>query len=162
MIQRIAIVVVVLLLVEPALAEPEKGAARDPQTIRAKYAKQPCKKLSISEPVEVTETLYYKDGGSIGLVLMDSKKVQHKFAWDGREGKPRSIFVGVDYPNEKTGRRLGSLEEEELYGVLIRWVNRHPKRDAFFDEKKEINDEKRPSLWEFRRFFLNLDERFTK
>lgn len=137
-------------------------SSENTQSVREKYEKLPCKTLAIAEPVELTKVYYYKDGGTIGLLLTDAKKVEHKFCLDGREGKSRSLFVGVTYPNEQNGKRvdLRGAEESELYGVLLRWVKKHPQRDAIFDEKKDIDSQ--PNLWEFRRFFLRLDERFTQ
>jgi hypothetical protein len=119
--------------------------------------------LAIVEPVEVSQAFYWKDGGSHGLELKDAKGTAHRFALDGRDKKPRCLFVGVTYPSETNGKQIDiqGVEEQELYAVLLRWVNRHPQREAFFDGSKKL-DESKERLWEFREFFLRMDQRFTK
>jgi hypothetical protein len=144
--------------------DPEQKAAKpDLQSLRAAFAEKPCKALAIVEPVEVKEVFYWKDGGSIGLELKDAKGTVHQFALDGRAKNPRCLFLGVNYPSEKTGKRVDiwGVEEQELYSVLLRWVNRHPQRDALFDAAKKL-DESKQRLWEFRAFFLRMDDRFRQ
>jgi hypothetical protein len=143
---------------------PEDDAKKgDPQSVRAALAKKPCKVLAIVEPVEVSEAFYWKDGGSIGLELKDAKGKVHRFALDGRAKKPSCLFVGVTYPSDAAGKRveIQGVEEQELYAVLLRWVNGHPQRDALFDGAKKL-DESKQRLWEFREFFLRMDRRLVK
>jgi hypothetical protein len=137
-----------------------KAAKPDLQSVRDAFAKKPCKALAIAEPIEVKEVFYWKDGGSIGLELKDAKGTVHRFALDGRAKQGRCLFLGVTYPSETKGKRVDiwGAEEQELYAVLLRWVNRHPQRDAFFDGSKKL-DESKQRLWEFREFFFRLDDR---
>src|SRR5262249_50800508 len=141
--------------------QEQKIAKTDLQSVRAAFARKPCKALAIVEPVEVKEVLYWKDGGSIGLELRDAKGTVHPFALDGRAKKSRSLFLGVTYPTETNGKRadIWGAEEQELYSVLLRWVNRHPQKEALFDGSKKL-DESKQRLWEFREFFLRMDDRF--
>jgi hypothetical protein len=143
-------------------SEP-KAAKPDLQSLRAALAKKPCKTLAIVEPVQVKQVFYWKDGGSIGLELKDAKGTVHRFALDGRAKKSRCLFLGVTYPSETNGKRVDiwGVEEQELYSALLRWVNRHPQRDALFDGSKKLNESKQ-RLWEFREFFLRLDDRFRQ
>jgi hypothetical protein len=140
-----------------------KPAKPDLQSARAAFAKKPCKALAIVEPVEVKEVFYWKDGGSIGLELKDAKGKVHRFALDGRAKQTRCLFLGVTYPSETKGKRIDvwGAEEQELYAVLLRWVNRHPQRDALFDASRKL-DESKQRLWEFRAFFLRMDDRFRQ
>src|SRR5262245_62123688 len=140
-----------------------KEGKRDAESVRAALAKKPCKALAVVEPVEVKEVFYWKDGGSLGLELKDAKGTIHRFALDGRAKESRCLFLGVTYPSEKSGKRIDvwGAEEQELYSVLLRWVNRHPQRAAFFDGSKKL-DESKERLWEFREFFLRMDDRFRQ
>jgi hypothetical protein len=142
----------------------QKGGKPDLESARATLAKKPCKVLAIVEPVEVKQVFYWKDGGSLGLELKDTKGTVHRFALDGREkGGPRNLFLGVTYPNEKAGKRVDywAVEEQELYAVLLRWINRHPQRDGLLGSKK-LDEESRAKLWEFQAFFGRLDARFRQ
>ena len=144
--------------------EPEAKAPRpDLQSLRAAFARKPCKLLGIVEPVEVKQVFYWKDGGSIGLELKDARGKVHRFALDGRAKGSRNLFLGVTYPNEKEGKEVDvwAPEEQELYAVLLRWVNRHPQRDALLDASRKL-DESKERLWEFREFFFRLDDRFRQ
>src|SRR5262249_49828896 len=121
---RLAIALVgLLLLCSPgAQAEPAKKDGKpDLETVRATYAKKPCKALAIVEPVEVKNVYYWKDGGSIGLEVKDAKGTVHLFALDGREKGSRNLFVGVTYPSESKGKEIDTwgAEEQELYAVLL-------------------------------------------
>ncbi len=143
--------------------ERPKDGERNLESARAAFAKKPCKMLAIAEPVEVKEVLYWKDGGSIGLELKDAKGKVHRFALDGRAKKSRALFLGVTYPSETKGKRVDiwAVEEQELYAVLLRWVNRHPQRDALLDGSRKL-DESKQRLWEFRELFLRMDDRFRQ
>jgi hypothetical protein len=143
---------------------PDKRTAKpDLQSVRAAALKKPCKALAIVEPVEVKAVFYWKDGGSLGLELKDAKGTVHRFALDGRAKKSRSLFLGVTYPSETTGKQVAiwGVEEQELYSVLLRWVNRHPQKDALLDGSRKL-DESKQRLWEFREFFLRMDDRFRQ
>jgi hypothetical protein len=143
--------------------EPDQKAKPDLQSLRAAFAKKPCKLLAIVEPVEVKEVFYWKDGGSIGLELKDAKGTVHRFAVDGRAKKSRNLFLGVTYPSVTEGKQVAvwGPEEQELYAVLLRWVNRHPQREALLDGSRKL-DESKERLWEFRQLFLRMDDRFRQ
>jgi hypothetical protein len=145
---------------EPA----QKQAKPDLQSLRDAFAKKPCKALAIVEPVEVKEVFYWKDGGSLGLELKDAKGTIHSFALDGRAKQTRCLFLGVTYPSEEKGKRVEvwAPEEQELYAVLLRWVNRHPQRDALLDATRKLDESKDNRLWESRAFFLRMDDRFRQ
>jgi hypothetical protein len=140
-----------------------KGEKRDLESARAAMAKRVCKALTIAEPVEVKDVLYWKDGGSIGLELKDAKGTIHRFAWDGRAKQARTLFVGVTYPSEKEGKQveIWGAEEQDLYAVLLRYVNRHAQKAALLDSSLKL-DESKERLWEFREFFFRLDDRFRQ
>lgn len=144
-------------------AETPTTKKEDAAAIRKRFADAPCQVLKIAEPVEVSEIHYYKDGGSIGLVLTDEKKVQHRVCFDGRKRGVFPIVFDVIYPSQPGGRVVSvrGPEESDLYRVLLRWANRHPQRPALYDESIRIDDAKSLKMWEVREFFLRLDRRFT-
>jgi hypothetical protein len=140
-----------------------KGAKPDLQSARDTFARKACKALAIVEPVEVREVFYWKDGGSIGLELKDARGTLHRFALDGRARQARHLFLGVTYPSETNGTwvDIWGAEEQELYSVLLRWVNRHPQREALLDGSRKL-DESKQRLWDIREFFLRMDDRFRQ
>src|SRR5437016_1017764 len=142
---------------------------------RARYAKQSAEVLKIAEPVEVSKVYYWKDGGSIGIELTDAKKAKHLFCLDGRmlpskdrpndkEVGTRNLFIGATYPTGKEAKKveLRGPEESALYGVMLRWANKHPKRATLFDASIDLNRKEDGNLWEIRAFLLKLDARFTQ
>jgi hypothetical protein len=133
------------------------------EAVRDKYAKLAADVLKIAEPIEVTEVKYYKDGGSIGLILTDAKKVRHTLCMDGRKRGPFPIVLGVDYPGLEGGRQVEfrGPEETALYAVLLRWARSHPERDYLFGRRDEALDPKNRHLWQVSTFLLRLDRRFT-
>ncbi len=159
------------LALMPAWAdEPQKDPAAE---IRAKYAKQSAEVLKIVEPVKVSDVFYWKDGGSIGIELTDAKGNKHAFCLDGRflptkeqpnEKGTRNLFVGATHPTHKGAKKveMRGLEESALYGVMLRWADKHPQRDALYNEKVDLNAKEFGNLWEIRAFFLRLDARFVK
>jgi len=143
-------------------------AKRDPVTeTRVKYAKLAADVLKIAEPVKVSEVFYWKDGGSIGIEVTDAKGKKHLFCLDGRslkENGTRNLFVGATYPSRPGATKVDyrGPEESALYGVMLRWANKHPRREALYNEKIDLNQKDDGTLWEVRAFFLRLDGRFTR
>ena len=147
-------------------------AKDDPAEIRAKYSRQSAEALKIAEPLMAFEVIEYKDGGTLGVEITDAKDVQHRFALDFRnlptkehptERGTRNLFVGATYPGRPGSRKvdLGGPEECALYGVMLRWANKHPQRDALHDAKTELDSKDFGNLSQVRHFFLTLDRRFT-
>lgn len=156
-------VVVSTLAVLPLGAEEAKSS---PAETRARHRKQSPAVLKIIEPVRVKEVYYYKDGGTIGILLTDAKGIDHPFCLDGRSESGRStnhLFLGAVYPTRPGARKvpLQGPEESALYGVLLRWADQHPHRKALYDEAFDLNRKEFGNLWEIRAFFLRLDRRFT-
>ena len=134
------------------------GNADPVARIRAKYIKQSADVLKIADPVRIAQTFAWKDGGSIGIELIDAKDTKHLFCMDGRflptkespdEKGTRNLFIGAIHPT-KPGAKMVEFrgpEESALYGVMLRIVNKHPEREVLL--AKEI-DEK---LWEKRKLW---------
>ena len=131
--------------------------------IRDSYEKRALTPLKLVEPVEVQETFYYKDGGSIGIILRDAKGAEHKFCFDGRKPGESPLFLDAVHPSRDGAKKvaLRGPEESALYGIMLRWVKRHPMREALFDENNKLSDAN-DMTWEARAFFLRLDRRFTQ
>ena len=145
-------------------SEPAKEKDNSPAAIRAKYLKASADILKIAEPIQSVEVFYWKDGGSIGIVLKDAKKKDHAFALDGRMKGARDLYVGANYPGGKGSRivEFRGPEESALYAVLLRWVENHKHRKQIYDDNADLNRAEFGNLWEFRAFFFRLDQRFTK
>lgn len=142
-----------------------------PSMTRARHRKREVEPLAIREPVTIDEGLVWKDGGSIGLVLLDAKGKKHAFCLDGgglptRE-KPHgerehNLVVGTTHPLRDGGKRipLRGAEEAALYGVLLRWADRQPEREALLDRTLPFHSQTHGSLWVAREFLLRLDARY--
>ena len=116
---------------------------------------------------------YYKDGGTIGVEITDAKNKKHLFCLDGRflatkdepnEKGTRNLYLGVTHPTQAGAKKVDMRgpEEAALYGVMLRWANAHPHRDALYNEKIDVNRKEFGNLWEIRGFFLRLDARFVQ
>ena len=157
----LAIVCFVLALTTGRADEAKKETATD---IRARYAKRSAEILKIVEPVKVSNVYYWKDGGSLGIELTDAKEKKHLFALDGRlKGGPRNLYIGATYPGGQGSKMVEVFgpEESALYGVMLRWANKHPQREALYDGKIDLSGAEHGNLWEVRAFFLRLDQRFV-
>ncbi len=140
---------------------------------RAKYVMHSAQVLNIAEPIKVSQVFYYKDGGTIGIEITDAKENKHLFCLDGRflptkeqpnEMGTRNLYLGATHPTKSGAKKVevrGS-EESALYGVMLRWANKHPHRDALYNEKMDLNRKDFGNLWEIRSFFLKLDARFVQ
>ena len=168
--------------------KPADEVKQDPvQAIRTRYLKHPADVLKIVEPLTLVDPYYFKDGGTLGMLLKDANGTEHRFCL----GTGRSIFdpIGVKTvdssknpkeipPNAgKSGLFVGAVhftqknaqwvsrrgpEESALYGVLLRWVEKHPQREALYNEDINLSGQGFGNLWEIRAFFLRLDSRYTQ
>jgi len=91
--------------------------------IRAKYRKLPVKVLKMKEPVEVRFVGHVKARGWVWL-LRDADGAEHTFRT--LENASRPLFY-TTRPEEEKGRELadGGAEEQELYGILLRWIDKN-------------------------------------
>lgn len=92
-------------------------------------------------PIEIKDVLEYRDGGTIGIVLKDSKERTFSFCYDGRAiivpwfdtyeeivkyeeeyrlRHPRHIYVGATYPDEAGAQKIpvGGKEEQSILQLL--------------------------------------------
>ena len=53
-------------------------------------------------------------------------------------------------------------EESALYGVMLRWADKHAQKDALYNDKIELSQKDHGNLVQIRGFFLKLDARFTR
>ncbi|MDP6461084.1 MAG: hypothetical protein QF819_00005 [Gemmatimonadota bacterium] len=93
-------------------------------------------------PIQVKTVLYYRDGGTTGLVLEDSDGKEFKLCLDGRMQKeevgtplqPWLLYVGATHPLD-TGAVMiaeGGVEEKAILTTLETWLS-----DNVSDEKRE-------------------------
>jgi len=154
---------------------------KDPRvSARAKYAKQAGDVLNIVEPVKLSRGFGWKDGGTVGIELLDTKGKKHSFSLYSPggaglpvENKPPKIipnlFIGAAHPKDQGAKMVAvrGPEESALYGVLLRAIDQHPEKEALL--AKEI-DEKLwtdRKLWgtgllDFHTFFHRLESHFLK
>jgi hypothetical protein len=79
--------------------------------------------VTLNPPFEVEETLLYKDGGTIGIVIKDSQGISLPLCLDGRIKMPaedRHVYVGATYPDESSALRVtsGSANQKTLLELL--------------------------------------------
>ena len=131
----------------------------------ARYAKRPCQKLDIVEPIEVTNVVGYDDGGSKELILRDSRDISYEFTIRCGYLQPtcirRSDPTDVRRSSEATESKhveAASPEEQDLYSVMLRWILSHPRRDALLG-KVEIDSAADRMLYETELFYLTVKNR---
>ena len=75
-----------------------------------------------------------------------------------------NLFVGATHPTDNNAKSVGfgGAEESALYGEMLRLADKHPKREALYNEEINLHGKEHGNLWEIRAFFLTLDARFTR
>ena len=68
-------------------------------------------KINIVLPVDILQIILYRDGGTVGVILKDSKNVEHRFCFDDRaskqkNGKALKIYYGATHPELKGAKPL--------------------------------------------------------
>ncbi len=143
-----------------AYAEPAKDSPVKKDTPlqqrRAKCQKTEPKTLKIVEPVEVKDAFYAKDGGSHTITLVDKKNVTHEFVIR------KSAFGTFDIAegpakNGDTPLESGGTEEQELYGVLLRWGDKQPKKAELLDKTSDSLEDS--TLRGVQGMLIRLDDR---
>ncbi len=120
------------------------GAARDA------CRNTPADVLKVVEPIRVVDCIYWEDGGSCGVEFVDARKRIFRMCLDQRlpplhevphgtivRCPPSHVFVGVMHPDEEDGRKVARLGPEELalYGLMLRWFEKHPHAHGIADRK---------------------------
>ncbi|MCI0642483.1 MAG: hypothetical protein L0Y70_25685, partial [Gemmataceae bacterium] len=144
---------------EPAKEKLDKDSpANSLEARRAKCMKLDAKALGIIEPVEVKEAWHLKDGGSLTLLLLDKNKTEHEFIIRRSASGPMDIVKGPKLTEPKRVE-FGGPEEQELYGVLLRWADKHPKKADLLKKKGgDLTDE---TLHGVQGMLIRLDNRIT-
>ncbi|MEJ2066475.1 MAG: hypothetical protein P8Y09_00625 [Deltaproteobacteria bacterium] len=79
--------------------------------------------VTLDAPYEIKETMMYKDGGTIGIVIKDAKGISLPLCYDQRikipEGE-RFVYVGATHPSESSAAKVtpGSATEQALLRIL--------------------------------------------
>ncbi len=154
---------------------------RDPRsTARAKYAKRPGDALSFVEPVKVIRGVGWKDGGTVGLELVDANDKKHTYSLYPASGAglpvkdlpPKiiiNLFTGATHPGHQGAKmvEVRGPEESALYAVLLRAIAKHKDKEAIF--AKEIDEDlwTKRGLWgtdmlSIHTFFHRLESHFLK
>jgi len=81
------------------------------------------------EIVEIIDILYYRDGGTTGIIIKDSYGKNFSFCFDGRlqevnKTNKRHIYLGATYPTDPNAQKLliGGAEEKSILKILRNWV----------------------------------------
>jgi hypothetical protein len=142
---------------KPELKLEQERKLSPREATRAKYRKHSAAALQIAEPVTV-QAFYFKDGGTIGLELTDSNGKKHSFCHEAFG----PLYLGATHRSNKNAKPANSDEPMEvLYGVLVRWIDQHAHRDAFYDLANDLTNAKYRDLWELRAFYLRLEDRLV-
>lgn len=89
--------------------------------------------VRIFPPIEIKDILYYQDGGTTGIILMDSRGKTFYFCLDGRlrvqeSGKalePYHIYIGATHPEGPGAQSIpvGGKEEKSILKLLQIWLD---------------------------------------
>jgi hypothetical protein len=145
--------------------------AKDPRAAaRAKYGKHSADALKIAEPAKYSQGFGWKDGGTVGIALVDAKDEKFSFALyspfgaglpEKDDSKPPRIipnlFVGATYPGHKGSKmvEVRGPEEAALYGVLLRIIDKHKDKDLLLAKDIDLK------LWEARNVGVGMYELHT-
>ncbi|MBM3248856.1 MAG: hypothetical protein FJZ10_05515 [Candidatus Omnitrophica bacterium] len=112
------------------------------------WAKQetisPEQALNLSLPIEVEDVIMYDDGGTIGVILKDSKGKTFTFCADNRmlrsgpRVEERHLYVGTLHPDNPGSREipLSGKEERAILMILQDLMNRELSQE---EQKKLLN-----------------------
>lgn len=97
-------------VIAPALAETETIALHNGS-------------VTLDMPYEIQQTMMYKDGGTIGIVVRDAKDISLPLCYDRRINVPeeeRFVYVGATHPSESSAAKVtpGSATEQALLRIL--------------------------------------------
>ena len=163
------------------LAVGNADEKKDPrESSRIKYAKHSGNALDIVEPIKISRGFGWKDGGTIGIELIDAKDKKHSFSLysPGGAGLPEkdkppkvipNLFIGAAHPGHQGAKMVDvrGPEESALYGVLLRAINQHKDKDALLAKDIDHNLWTTRKLWgtdllPIHTFFHRLEAHFLK
>lgn len=88
--------------------------------------------FNLRPPINIDEIIYYRDGGTIGVVLKDSSSQTFMFCLDGRiqiqdpgvEIEPHHVYIGATHPGHQGAEQLSLYGEKEkaILEILQNWV----------------------------------------
>ena len=110
---------------------------------------------SIQQPVDITGVLYYRDGGTIGVVMSDAAGKELKFCPDRRRGKkkPYPVFWGATHPTIKGAKKIAIAGHEErvILKNLQQWVRDHLSNEEL-DSLLKVKSTRGFSTEQFKRY----------
>jgi hypothetical protein len=76
-------------------------------------------------PITIEKADYYKDGGSIGLIFVDSARKKWKLYLDRGMSSPtkEKIFLGSERPGDKEAILMNKEEYKKIRECLESWLN---------------------------------------
>ncbi len=83
----------------------------------------PGKTIKLYPPFEIVQTMMYKDGGTVGIVVEDSRGVSVPFCLDGRIKVPadsRHLYIGATHPGNSKAEEvpIGGKAEKTVLKIL--------------------------------------------
>jgi len=89
---------------------------------------QPTETFNLYSPIEIKDTLYYKDGGTTGIIIKDNSGKTSLLCLDGRmqidepgrTPKPYHVYIGATYPTDPKAQKIpiGGKEEKAILKIL--------------------------------------------
>jgi len=114
---------------------------------RVKDISIPLLSINMYPPFELESSGIYKDGGTIGIIIKDSKGTLLPLCYDGRIKTPlgkRYLYVGATNPNSSKAKRVikGSATEESILKILknvtILKPSKYKRADLIKHERKNF------------------------
>ena len=110
---------------------------------------------SIEQPIDITDVLYYRDGGTIGVVMSDAAGKKLKFCLDRRIGKkkPYPVFWGATHPTIRGAKKIAIAGHEErvILKNLQQWVRDHLSNEEV-DSLLKVKSTRGFSTEQFKRY----------
>ncbi len=99
-----------IVMISPALAQTETMPLKNGN-------------ITLNAPYDIEQTMMYKDGGTIAIVIKDANGISLPLCYDQRIKIPeadRFVYVGATYPDESSAVKVerGSTTEQALLRVL--------------------------------------------
>ncbi|MFH1201638.1 MAG: hypothetical protein V1674_01950 [Candidatus Omnitrophota bacterium] len=105
-------------------------------------------------PLKLEQALYYRDGGTIGIVIKDREENTFQFCLDARLSvKKHQVYVGAVHPEASGAETLSfeGKEEKAIVAMLEEFIRRElsPERQKEILEKKQAGSlsEEENNLW---------------
>jgi hypothetical protein len=96
-------------------------------------------KIEMFLPLEISEILLYRDGGTVGVKLKDANGLEHLFCFDGRASErvkklPSKIYYGATHPEHKGAKPLIPKGKNEK--IILKYLQTWKPKNKTIKEKR--------------------------